>query len=172
MNGLTTGDSLTIILMVSVKWLLVCGICAAPSFIIAFPNFNVPAMLVGIAVFVVLFTYVNLSQAYRHAAGQRPQLRLALVVGFGLKTFIALLGVMAFSGFKVFGFFSSPDLIMGIAAVGAVGGVARHFHLPNYDFFLTLAATLIEGLLLTLAVIILSAVVWGMLLLIKRARTS
>lgn len=54
-------------------WTLVCGVAAAPSFIIAtsiVPRGTWPAMLLGIAIFIVLYVlldYRTHDKAFRHA---------------------------------------------------------------------------------------------------------
>ena len=98
------------------RWTLVCGISAAPSFYFGFGinNFasRVPAMLCGIAVFIVAYTIVDVLYLGRHVAASQ-RLRRTVYFGYGLRLFMSI----------VFPIGIIVDMICGMLSVSFVQNI-------------------------------------------------
>lgn len=135
-------------------WTLLCGLSAAPSYIIAFPTFNHAAMFTGIALFIVLYTITTSTPAFLRFR-ERPFVRRTLYIGYGTRILIAV----------VFPLGIAVDLIPGAISIGIVGeffpgpfvghgpGSARTF-LP------TLLITIVQGTLLNILLSVYMAIIW------------
>ncbi len=149
------------------RWTLVCLVCAAPSFVLALTEkepFDPIAMLAGVGVFVVIYTVFCCSKWYVKIK-RLPTIYKALRWSYTLKIVLAILAVpFAFSGVNRAGdmgmIFMFPDFISGLYAIMFYLAVTRgseNLHASekiNYDFFDTLAITLIEGVLLSAIILV------------------
>ncbi|RCS44613.1 hypothetical protein DTL42_16945 [Bremerella cremea] len=142
-------------LKAAIRWFLICGISAAPSWIIAaeatWPS--QAGMATGVLIFMVGYTLVDVSTR-NHPLRQRSDVKITLAVTYGTRIAISLL-------FPV-GFF--VDIMCGVFAVSVTGFL---FH-ANFDidapivgFFQTLVTTLIQGCLLNGVLAVYGLLIYG-----------
>ncbi len=136
-----------------VLWLAICGLSAIPSFWMAVhEQANIPAMLVGISLFVVAYSFVSISLS--GWIQQRKVVCRAIQAGFGFRLILSAISVVALM-------LNVPDgmkmLLLHDGISGQIALVqAKHmFGLLSYDRIeghagVTFVATVLQGMLLNL----------------------
>ena len=127
----------------TLRWSLICGISAIPSWILA--NGTSPEIVTGMAtgIFIFVIGYTILDVATRkHPLRQKREVKTTLTITYGTRMAISIL-------FPV-GFF--VDIFCGIFAVGATEFLYETVSLEEAGrgFTSTLITTLIQGCLLNL----------------------
>ena len=152
-----------------IKWSIVCSLCAAPSFMLALQSFNIPAMMLGVTVFIFLYSYANSSTAFYRLCQLRPQLKKALTWAFTLKIAQGLLGITAgMIGFQTGEILLSFDFFAGLLAAVLLGDI---FGLQDDgSFSTTLLLTLAEGCILSILLLGIALFIWLILESVQRSR--
>ncbi len=170
-----------------IKWAIVCTICATPSFILATTkmNANIPAMIVGVVIFIFIYAYANSTNIYKNIHNNKTLLRKSLKFGYGLKIFLAIVGtipavIFTLISTKDMGFlitFFFPDVYMGMISILLISFIAGEDNIGllkcmktyedrrevppcNEEFFSTLFITLTEGIIMSIAIMIVVLIVW------------
>lgn len=161
-----------------VFWLVICCISAAPSFLIAIGGgANIPAMVLGVIIFVFLYSSINASGFYQSRIVARPLLHKALSIGFTLRLVLtALSALLLVPGINI-PFFLICDAFPGMLAVAASKALVAEPAVAygkdvGASFLPTLITTLIQGVLLSVIVLVASLIVWIILSVINRFKTS
>lgn len=159
-------------------WLVICSISAAPSFLLATGmEANVPAMILGIFIFALIYSSINACQFYYNRIVARPLLHKALTIGFTLRLILTFLSTLLLAPRPNFPFLLICDAFPGMLAIAATQfllaepGIAYGKYLAD-NFLPTLITTLIQGVLLSIIAIIVSMIVWAILSMINRFKTS
>ncbi|PQO27477.1 hypothetical protein C5Y96_18245 [Blastopirellula marina] len=125
----------------AIRWFLICGVSAAPSWLIAADETTAVymGMATGVFIFIIGYTFLDV-RTRKHPLRQRPDVKWTLAITYGTRIAISLL-------FPI-GFF--VDIICGIFAVAATGLVFENISVdtPTLHFTSTLVTTLIQGCLL------------------------
>jgi hypothetical protein len=128
------------------QWTLLCSVCAVPSFICAYHDFDTTGMVAGVSVFIGAYTFVTSTDWFARFV-KHPFVRRTLFIGYGAR-------LMSSICYPV-GMFA--DLIPGIISVRLVEDLARlvGFNWPSSgrslsnavtgSFVGTFAITLIQG---------------------------
>lgn len=127
-------------------WTVVCCVSAAPSFVLASDGFDRPAMVLGVALFVLAYTAVTSTAGFQRFH-DRPFVRRTLYIGYGTRLLLSVafpLGVGA-------------DMMPGMLSIGIVRGMG----LEPHGFEGTLATTVVQGTLLNLLLAFFMAGVYG-----------
>jgi hypothetical protein len=127
-------------------WILICVVSAVPSFILAARTYSRPAMVTGVAVFVVLYTAVT-STRFVDRLSHRPFVRRTFYIGYGVR--------LALSVFFPLGMLI--DLFLGFVSVS----ITESFFRDDYSFVPTLVTTLIHGAFLNIILGIFMLLVYG-----------
>lgn len=124
-----------------IRWFLICGISAIPSWIIASDETTAvyAGMATGILIFAIGYTFLDVLTR-KHPLRQRTDVKWTLAITYGTRIAISIL-------FPI-GFF--VDFICGIFAVGASSLIFENISVdtPTLHFTSTLVTTLIQGCLL------------------------
>jgi hypothetical protein len=148
-------------------WALICCISAAPSFALAYTEYDVAGMVTGIILFTCLYTVITSTQRFErfHA---RPFIRRTLYIGYGTRMGISLLMIFAVLSGPYLGWLALPlasDFLLGAISVGIAGALGLlendGGHMPSAGFLGTLVTTCIQGTLLNIVVGIFMLVVYG-----------
>lgn len=125
----------------AIRWSLICGISAVPSWVIAYrATYEViGGMVTGIIIFVIGYTVLDV-RTRKHPLRQRPDVKTTLTITYGTRMAISILFPL--------GMFA--DIFCGIVAVGATEWLfnSASFDAPSQGFMPTLVTTLIQGVLL------------------------
>lgn len=127
-------------------WTLVCCVSAAPSFAWAHQEFDRPAMVAGVALFILLYTALT-STARFERFRNRPFVRRTLYIGYGTRMAISVLFPIGLGA----------DLMPGMLSVGIVQNLGLHPH----GFAGTFATTCVQGTLLNILLSVFMVAVWG-----------
>ncbi len=149
------------------RWMLVCVLCAAPSFALAMDAkepFQPLAMIMGVVIFILIYTVICCSKWYVKVT-RFPTMYKALRWSFMIKIVLAivalpfsLLGVTRNVDIGMTVMF--PDFISGMYAIILYLAASRgseNLHSTDkidYGFFDTLCITLIEGGILSVMIVI------------------
>ncbi len=114
-------------------WSVICIVSAAPSFLFAQNEFDTGGMVLGVALFIALYTVATSTDAFErfHA---RPFVRRTLYIGYGLRLGISI----------VYPIGMGADMLPGMLSVGLV----ENLGLPTRQFAGTLAVTIVQGAIL------------------------
>lgn len=156
-------------------WLSVCCISAAPSFVLAVVGIsqpNVAAMVLGVLIFVFIYSAINASQFYHDRITTTPLLHKALSAGFTLRLILTVLTLLTFVPGMRLHFFLLCDAFPGVVALTAtkfllVETLAIYGSDYESAFFPTLLITLLQGVFLSFIVLFASMVLWGLLYLLN-----
>lgn len=125
----------------AIRWFLICGISAIPSWVIASGHTTavIGGMATGVLMFAVGYTFLDV-WTRRHPLRQRPDVKTTLAITYGTRIAISLL-------FPI-GFF--VDIFCGIFAVSITAFFfqAADLDIAQMEFTSTLVTTLIQGCLL------------------------
>lgn len=125
----------------AVRWFLICGISAIPSWVIASGRTTavIGGMATGVILFAVGYTFLDV-WTRRHPLRQRRDVKITLAITYGTRIAISLL-------FPI-GFF--VDIFCGIFSVSITAFFfqAAKLDVPEMEFTSTLVTTLIQGCLL------------------------
>ncbi|MEW4560981.1 hypothetical protein AB1K70_00535 [Bremerella sp. JC770] len=138
----------------AVRWSLICGISAIPSWMIA--SGETTAVLGGMATGVILFVigYTILDVCTRkHPLRRRPEVKLTLAITYGTRIAISILFPIGFT----------VDIFCGILAVAATGAVFETSTLDHVEleFTSTLVTTFIQGCLLNCVLAVYGLIVYA-----------
>lgn len=142
-------------------WLLICGVSAAPSFVMAVQNGgNTAGMVLGVLMFVIGYTLVTSTRPFQRFYS-RPFIRTTMRLGYGLRLLLSALtaGVMFDVIFPIV-----PDLFCGYFSVLMGSAILR---IPEQeliaDFRGALVVTCIQGALLNAVVGVAMAIFYAIL---------
>jgi hypothetical protein len=139
------------------RWSAVCAIAAAPSFYVGYgvSDGQVAAMLLGIVLFIVLYTVVDLNTS-SWPIRQKTMVRRILVFTYGTRIFISI----------VFPLGLAIDMLVGLFATSCVEAVT-HLSMGSFredgfqsEFALALLLTIVQGFFLNILL-----AVWALLTL-------
>ncbi|MAE66771.1 MAG: hypothetical protein CMJ18_21085 [Phycisphaeraceae bacterium] len=129
-------------------WTIVCAISAAPSFLLAMGEYNEPAMLTGVALFILLLTATTSTKRFLKFR-KRPFVRRTLYIGYGCRITLSLLMPVTFI----------VDIIPGIVIISALEGLGLH----HTSYAGTLLITMLQGAALNVLVILFMLIVYRVL---------
>ncbi|MBP7933801.1 MAG: zinc ribbon domain-containing protein [Phycisphaerae bacterium] len=133
-------NSLRSILARAALWTMICGITAIPSFVWARSDFSIPGMVVGVALFVAIYTMVSGTSA---VARWRTSRLIDRTFRIGYFTRVVVSAIVPLG--------MALDLLPGIVSVSLVEEVMNP-RSPGIGggrgFFVTLLITLVQGTLL------------------------
>ncbi len=159
------------ILIAYFRWLVICGISAAPSFVIAFDGLRVvsiTAMLSGIMTFVIGYTLVECHPAIQRKLASDSALRRAVLIGYGTRIGISIIfpvGIVL-------------DFFVGILATGITGWqpdrtiALGEMESASFDFFIFYVTTIVQGLLLNVVLFGYLLIVYAIIGAIRTVRKS
>jgi len=149
----------------AVRWSLICGISAIPSWIIAVEDTTavLGGMATGVLLFVIGYTVLDV-QTRRHPIRQQPEVKLTLAITYGTRIAISILFPIGFT----------VDIFCGILAVTATGAIFKTTTLDHVDleFTSTLVTTLIQGCLLNCVLAVYGLIVYAFCSAVLASRQS
>ncbi len=128
-------------------WAVLCSVCAAPSFIWAASQYDVAAMLVGVFLFVVLYTVATCTPHFERLR-DRPFVRRTLHIGYGTRLGLSI----------VFPLGMALDLIPGALSARIVDSLVVN----ETGFAGTLLTTVIQGAFLNAILGVFMLIVFGL----------
>jgi hypothetical protein len=128
-------------------WTLLCGISAAPSFIWAARGFNRLAMILGVVIFITLYTLTTSTPAFLRFR-EKPFIRRTLYIGYGTRILISV----------IFPVGMAADLIPGLISISVVHTILGSM---SEGFVATLLITIVHGTILNFLLTIYMFIVWG-----------
>jgi len=134
-------------------WASLCTVSAAPSFVWAQQDYSRPAMVTGVAAFIVFYTLTTSTQAF-HRFSRRPFVRTTLYIGYGLRVICSVafpLGMVL-------------DLFPGLLSVSIAESL---FLTARHAFAATLVTTLIQGAFLNIILGVFMLIVYGLQLVLR-----
>ena len=72
-----------------ILWTIICSVSAAPSFVLASGEFDRAAMVVGVVIFIALYTLGTSTAAFERFH-RRPFVRRTLYIGYGLRLIMSM----------------------------------------------------------------------------------
>jgi len=136
----------------ALRWFVVCGISAAPSFVFGFmvTNGQAAAMLVGVVIFAMGYTWLDYTTA-SHPFRQNQRFSRTLRIAYGTRIAISILFPI---GLYV-------DTVCGILSVGLTSFIAgaEPGSLGSMGFAAALFTTLVQGVLLNMLLAIFAGIV-------------
>ena len=132
-------------------WTIVCVVSAAPSFAFARVQFDHRAMVVGICVFICIYTAISSTAAFGRLY-RRPFMRRTMYIGYGMRMLLSLavpIGMRA-------------DIFPGALSLGFVENALR---IDPRTFLGTFLTTCVQGTLLNVILLIFMSMVQGFQLL-------
>jgi len=159
-----------------IKWSFICTISAAPSFVMAFKDknsgFDVSAMILGVIIFIFIYGFITSTEFYV-SLRKFNTIHKALRFSYVLKITMAMVAFpftfFTYNKVDTIGmFFIFPDFVAGIMSyllytelfgklnLSKNGSVADGNNSGDIgaSFFDTLAITLIEGVILSLMILL------------------
>lgn len=163
-------------------WLVLCTISAAPSFsYIYFDKLiddNIPAMLLGIVVFVFAYTVIT-SGNYYNRLKAKPRLFKSLKWAFGFRVVLSIASLAAFAtlGIESISLVSPLDHIVtyillmdGYPGLLSLALVQDSMGL-KLTFTGTLVATLVQGIFLNVILLAITGLIWCIFRLLDSRHT-
>ena len=155
-------------------WCFVCILSAAPSFYWALQiKANIPAMLVGISLFIIGYTAITSSDFYKKLK-QKPFLFKALRWAFKIRVFYSIISIPCIIIPKPFASLFFTMINMADCWLGLISSNAFRMNLQTKDgviagndFFPTLLTTITQGFLLSFVVFLVAIVLWFLLRVIN-----
>lgn len=149
-------------------WTIICCVSAAPSFWITYrEGFNLYAMLLGILIFIVIYSMLNASIFYERLMERFSSLRKALALAFWLRIIISATPIVAviplFKKIWLVPFYF--DMFPGLAALKVTAWLKWLFDLKSHHyndqaFLPTLVTTLIDGALMSAVILAMALLIW------------
>jgi hypothetical protein len=136
-------------------WTVLCSVCALPSFLFAAPRFNVPAMVVGVVLFIILYTFATSTPAFLRFR-EKPFVRRTLYIGYVTRVVISIIFPLGMIVDFFPGLISVTTIAVFVDNPRAGPGLGSAM-----DFFGTLLTTILQGTLVNAVLGIYMAVVWG-----------
>jgi len=144
-------------------WTIVTIICATPSFRIAVSEgFNMVAMLLGISIVILGYTYLSSSPFYQNVKNNKVYFNKALKIAFCIKIASALITLLFGYNTKSATIFAYIiDIYAGIFAIWTTTNLFgyRNNHEIN-EFLPTLLTTLSEALIMSLFILFVAILIW------------
>ena len=140
-----------------ILWTIICCASAAPSFAIAYDEHDPAAMVVGVVLFILLYTAATSTEAFERFH-RRPFIRRTLYIGYGLRLIMSAvfpLGIGTGSPAIVLMF---GDLWPGLISIHIVKNVVG---VSPQSFTGTLLTTIVQGALLNAILFVVMAVVYA-----------
>jgi hypothetical protein len=142
-----------------ILWTIICSVSAAPSFILASSEFNRAAMVVGVLIFIALYTIGTSTEAFARFH-RRPFVRRTLYMGYGLRLALSMLLPLGFvngnrMGGAVVVLFA--DVFPGLLSLRCIETIG----LEPKSFAGTLATTIVQGALLNAIIFAVMAVLYA-----------
>jgi hypothetical protein len=139
------------------RWTLVCGVSAAPSFFwgcaLDRGIQHIAAMISGIVVFILAYTAFECTRTYRRLM-QVPYMRRTAMIGYGTRVVMSI----------VFPVGLAVDMLVGMGTmtiVGAVAGALPSANVGGPTFLVVFILTLVQGTLMNLLLVgYMGAVFW------------
>ncbi len=128
-------------------WTIVCSISAVPSFMLAYEEYDIAAMIVGIACFIALLTLITGTSAFARFR-RRAFVRPTLYAGYGLR-----IGMSVIMPFGVL-----LDMFPGVISIGLVEAL----DLRGESFIGTLLITLVQGTLLNIILAVVMLIIYAL----------
>lgn len=150
-----TQDDQAVILKRLLFWSAICGVSAAPSFIIGAHAFHIGAMLLGIATTIAFYTLLTSTEWFKHAL-DRPFVRTVLSIGFSTR--------LAFST-VLFPIGCVLDAVIGAVSIELADSRA----MGGEGFWQTLTIVFIDGALQHMFLLAYMAVVYLFMRLTREA---
>ena len=128
-----------------VLWTVICCVSAAPSFAIAYQTYNRAAMVVGVGMFIVIYTALTSTPAFERF-NRRPFVRRTLYIGYGLRLLLSIaypVGVFV-------------DIWPGVLSIGLV----ERMGMRPQSFEGTFAITCIQGAWLNAIIFVFMLVIY------------
>ncbi|GAA5506904.1 hypothetical protein [Novipirellula caenicola] len=154
---------------IAIRWTFVCSLSAIPSFLfgmVVTKHQQIPAMLVGIAIFCALYTWLDWRTA-QQAWRNKKSLKWTLGIMYGTRVLISI--AVPIGGML--------DIICGVVSTSLVtkmtgfefepGGPESEISTFGESFFPVLLTTLIQGGLMNVVLAIYGIVVFGIVLAIR-----
>ena len=125
-----------------VRWSCVCVVGTAPSFYFGLGLSNhpleVPAMLIGVAAFVLAYTAIAVSRPSRRLMSS-TRIRRAIYTAYGLRVAVSICFPIAMMN----------DMMCGILSVGVTGQLIGAISIKELEtFWQILITTIVQGILL------------------------
>jgi hypothetical protein len=144
-------------------WLFVCSLSAIPSFFFGFgvSNGQVAGMILGILIFVIAYTILDYTTASRPFRRNR-QVRRTLKIAYGTRIAISI----------IFPLGAYVDIFCGFLSIGLIQSVSgfEFRSSEGMSFGATLLTTLVQGVLLNIALACYAMVVHGVQLFVSVLR--
>ena len=149
---------------VFLKWLVICSVSAAPSFVIALMLARdgvwdeIAGMSLGIMVFVLSYTYLELRPEVQRLLSD-PRKRLTAKIGYGIRIGMSILFPVGFYLDMIVGFVSvaiTTSFLQG-GSPDEFGGFPWHF-----------STTIVQGILLNIVLLTLMLLIYGLTLMFYR----
>lgn len=154
------------------RWMLICGVSAAPSFFIAMSLANKPliqilAMLGGVLTFVVFYVYIESMEWTRRKMKDRS-FRLAVIVGYVTRIVISVIFPIAIFVDMFCGLFSVSvtSAIFGSGVMMQEGASFRNEGGP-FLFAWFYATTLVQGIVLNVVLGAYTLIVYAITVVIR-----
>ena len=129
-----------------IMWTILCSTSATPSFLFAYSEFHVGAMILGVVLFILGLTVVTCTERFERFR-RRRYVRRTLYIGYGARLVISIAFPVAFI----------LDLWPGVLSVT----VAEALVGDETSFAGTLIATLVQGTLLNCVIALFMLLVYG-----------
>ncbi|MDA0781663.1 MAG: hypothetical protein PQ612_09990 [Rickettsiales bacterium] len=162
-----------------VIWTVVTIICAFPSFRIARgEGFDVIAMLIGILIVITGYTFASSTSFYQNIKTNKIYFYKALKISFILKILNALITIpfnYKTESYSIFIYLI--DIYAGIFAFASTKSVlGLKSEKAMKEFFPTLLTTLSEAIIMSLFILFIAFLIWGViriwLLIFKRKKNA
>ena len=132
---------------------VICSVSAAPSFVLASGEYDRGAMLVGIALFIAIYTAATSTDAFERFR-RRPFVRRTLYIGYGLRLMLSVIFALGMSVVTEAGILLAVDIWPGILSVQLVKGLG----IELATFHGTLLTTIVQGAMLNAIIFVVMAV--------------
>ena len=151
-------------------WAFICTMSAIPSFLIARDvHVNVPGMVAGVALFVILYTWFTSTRRFERFY-RRPFVRETMYVGYVLRVLLSGLVLLLYLNDRDLkgGFAFVPDLWLGavsalfgqLIGLGIENGSAMRGVTTPHTFIAAFVTTCIQGVLLNILVSIVMGIAY------------
>ncbi|MEM9365694.1 MAG: hypothetical protein AAGD07_06835 [Planctomycetota bacterium] len=144
------------------RWTWVCGLAAAPSFVLGFmvTRGQVLGMLTGVAIFILLYSWADLRTSPM-TWRQNQVVRRTLVTTYSIRILMTVV-------FPVGGYLDTISGFFAAATIGALTGTT--IEQDEFGFGLTLLMTLVQGSYLNVVLFIIGLLLLPIIAVITRWR--
>lgn len=144
------------------RWTLICVVSAGPSFfwgcVLHHQFEHIVGMIAGIAVFILGYTMVECSTAYRRVI-RWPHVRRTVWIGYGTRLAMSIIFPIALM----------VDFWTGAISFSVVQSLTSDDP-DNASFFIVFLTTIVQGTLLNVVLFAYMALVWCLVWLVARLR--